>query len=144
MYQIEKALEIALKAHNDQKDRYGRPYILHPLRIMMKMEKDIYKTVAILHDVVEDSDITLNELKDEGFSNNIIEAVACLTKRKGENYFDYIHRVMSNPVAIEVKLADLEDNMDITRIDEIKEKDIERLNRYLKAWKMLKKTINEK
>lgn len=138
MYQIEKALELALKAHTGQKDRYGKPYILHPLRIMMKMETETEMITAILHDVVEDSDITLDDLRKENFPEEIIQAVDNLTKREGEDYFDYIKRAIAAPLSKKVKLGDLEDNMDIRRIDKISEKDIGRLNRYLIAWKMIK------
>lgn len=141
MYQIEKAIEIALKAHTGQKDRYGKPYILHPLRIMNKMETESEMIAAILHDVVEDSDISLDDLKKEGFNNEIINAVDNLTKREGENYFDYISRTINSPLSKKVKLGDLEDNMDLRRLDVISEKDTERFNKYLRAWKMIK---NEK
>ena len=137
MYQIETALEIAIKAHKNQTDRYGKPYILHPLRVMMNVNNDEDKIAAILHDVVEDSDMTCDDLRKEGFSDEIIDAVDCLTKREGEEYFDYINRVLTNSMAIRVKLADLEDNMDLKRIDVITEKDIVRLNKYLKAWRMI-------
>ena len=143
MYQIETALEIAIKAHKNQKDRYGKPYILHPLRVMMNVNGEDEKIAAILHDVVEDSEITLDDLRKSGFNVKIIDAVDCLTKREGEDYFDYIKRVLISPIAIRVKLADLEDNMDLKRIDIITEKDIARLNRYLKAWRILKKMSNK-
>lgn len=137
MYQIEKAIETALKAHENKVDRYGKPYILHPIRVMIKMEDDAEKIVGVLHDVIEDSEITFDDLRKEGFSDEIINAVDCLTKREEEEYFDYIHRVIQNPIAKRVKLADLEDNMDLKRIDVITEKDIARLNKYLKAWKII-------
>jgi (p)ppGpp synthase/HD superfamily hydrolase len=139
MYQLEKAIELALKAHNGQKDRYGKSYILHSLRVMMKMENENEMIAAVLHDVVEDSDLTLTDLKKEGFSNEIIDAIDCLTKREGEDYFNYINRAISTPLSKKVKLADLEDNMDIRRVDVLTEKDMERLIRYLKAWSMIKK-----
>ena len=137
MYQIETALEIAIKAHKNQTDRYGKPYIFHPLRVMMNVDNDEDKVAAILHDVVEDSDITLDDLRKEGFPDEIINAVDCLTKRDGEEYIDYINRVLTSPIAKRVKLADLKDNMDLKRIDVITEKDIVRLNKYLKAWRMI-------
>jgi len=136
---IEKAIEIALNAHVDQKDRYGQPYILHPLRVMMKVDDEKEKVAAILHDVIEDSDYEYQDLCDKGFPPEIIEAVVCLSKQDGEEYIEYIKRAISNPISIKVKLADLEDNMDIRRIDVLQERDIERFNRYLKAWRMIKK-----
>jgi (p)ppGpp synthase/HD superfamily hydrolase len=134
MYLIEKAFGLALKAHLNQKDRYGQPYIFHPVRVMIKMDNEKEKVVAILHDVIEDSEFTYQDLCDSGFSPEIIDAVASISKQDDEEYFDYIKRVMENPIAVKVKLGDLEDNMDIRRIEIISENDIERL----KAYRMIK------
>ena len=95
------------------------------------------KIVAILHDVVEDTKITLGDLKEKRFPDNILNAVDCMTKRKGEEYEAYIERAKSNPLSLKVKIADLEDNMDIRRIERITKKDIERLNKYRKYWEVL-------
>jgi len=138
MLQLEKAIELAFKVHKNQKDRYGKPYIFHPLRVMNKVEGDNEKIVAILHDVMEDSDLIKEDLKMEGFPEEIIEAVDSISKREGEEYSDYINRVMQNKLAVKVKLADLEDNMDVRRIETITEKDAERLNKYMKAYRLLK------
>ncbi len=138
MYQIEKAFQLASKAHKGQIDRYGKAYIFHPLRVMMKMETEKEKIVAILHDVIEDSSYTYKDLRDNGFQEVITDAVASISRENDEDYFEYIKRVMENPIAIRVKLADLEDNMDIRRIEAVTEKDIERLNKYLKAYNMIK------
>ncbi len=137
MEALEKALAIAVAAHKGQKDRYGAPYILHPLRVMARVEDPQVKTVAILHDVVEDTEWTFEQLKREGFSAEILKALDCVTKREGEAYKDFVRRSASNPLARCVKLADLEDNMDVRRLPEITEKDRERLAKYLKAWAAL-------
>ena len=133
MADLERALAIALEAHRGQKDRHGAPYILHPLRVMCRMRTDPQRIVAVLHDVVEDSDWTLDQLRREGFSEEIVHAVDCLTKRPGEPYDETIRRAASHPLARAVKLADLEDNMDLNRINDLTERDLERLRRYKAA-----------
>jgi len=128
---IDKALEIAIKAHAGQVDKAGEPYILHPLRLMSQfIDKDLM-IVSILHDVVEDSDFTLNDLIEEGFAPQIIDALNCLTKLENEDYNSFIKRVMSNPLAIKVKIADIKDNLNITRLSKpLSSSDIERLKKY--------------
>jgi guanosine-3',5'-bis(diphosphate) 3'-pyrophosphohydrolase len=138
MSTLDKAILIATQAHQDQKDRYDKAYILHPIRLMMKMDSEQEQIAAILHDVVEDSEWTFDDLYKEGFSGEIITAVDCLTKRDNEPYMDYIERLKSNTIARKVKLADLEDNMDLRRIDKVSEKDMKRLERYHQAWKLLR------
>jgi (p)ppGpp synthase/HD superfamily hydrolase len=135
---LETAIAIAVGAHHGQKDRNGAPYILHPLRVMARLDTDVGKTVAILHDVVEDTDWTFEQLAKEGFPNEILEPLKCVTKREGENYEDFVKRSASNDLARRVKLADLEDNMDIRRMSTISEKDNERFRKYLRAWRFLK------
>lgn len=139
MATLDRAIQIAAKGHQGQNDKYGAPYILHPIRVMMRVNSEIEKIVAILHDVVEDSDLTLDDLRNEGFSAEIVEAVDALTKRDGEAYDDYINRTTTNKIAIIVKLADLEDNMDLKRIDVVTEKNKESLAIYHKAWLHLSK-----
>jgi (p)ppGpp synthase/HD superfamily hydrolase len=134
---LEKAIAIAVEAHRGQKDRAGAPYILHPLRVMARVQSEPEKIVAILHDVVEDTDWTLERLKQQGFSDDILQAIDCVTKREGEPYDDFVKRSAPNPLARRVKLADLEDNMDIRRLNEVAPKDLERLNKYRKAWEYL-------
>jgi len=135
---LEKAIHIALKAHSGQKDKAGCEYILHPLRVMLQMKTQEEKIIAILHDAVEDSDYTIQALKDEGFGEEILNSVELLTRdKKGEAYEDVIRRIKTNPIATKIKIADLEDNMDIKRIENIKEKDLERLRRYRWAWHFL-------
>lgn len=136
---LEKAILFALKVHSGQKDKAGKEYILHPLRVMLCFENKQQQIVAILHDVLEDSDMTEQDLQKAGFSQQTIEAVVCLTKKEGECYFDYIERVKQNDIAREVKLADLEDNMNLNRIQNVTQKDIQRVEKYKKAKRILQK-----
>jgi len=133
---IDKAIEIAARAHAGQVDKVGAPYILHPLRVMLYLSATDSlntKICAILHDVVEDTDITFDDLRAEGFSDEVIAALDCLTKREGESYDDFINRVITNETASRVKACDLADNMDLTRIPEWEEIDEERQKKYEKA-----------
>ncbi len=142
MSTLDRAIMLAAKAHLGQLDRYGKPYILHPLRIMTKMNHDDEIMVAILHDVVEDTEITLSDLREEGFAEQIVHAVDCISKREDEAYADYIERTIKSQLAVKVKIADLEDNMDIRRMPELGEKDLLRLKKYHRAWLRLKKIEN--
>jgi (p)ppGpp synthase/HD superfamily hydrolase len=108
---LPKALAIAVEAHEGQKRMDGQDYIVHPLRVMGAVEKIDEKIVAVLHDVPEDTDVTLDDLRKAGFKIQIIEAVDAITKRKGEKYQDYLARVMPNELALEVKIADIHDNL---------------------------------
>jgi (p)ppGpp synthase/HD superfamily hydrolase len=134
---IEKAIAIAAEAHRGQRDRSGQPYILHPLRVMGRVQTEAEKVVAVLHDVVEDTDWTLEKLRAAGFPEEMVQAVDNLTKREGEAYEAAVERAARSPLSRAVKLADLEDNMDVRRLGAIGEKDAERLARYLRAWKRL-------
>jgi (p)ppGpp synthase/HD superfamily hydrolase len=134
---LEAAIQIAVQAHAGQKDKNGQPYILHPLRVMARVQTDDEKIVAILHDVVEDTSWTPDQLRKRGFPEHILQALDCVTKRAGEAYEDFVTRSASNPIAIRVKLADLEDNMDLRRLPEITPKDHERLSKYLAAHRRL-------
>lgn len=135
---LQKALEIAMQAHEGQADKSGRPYIEHPLRVMSMGSCDEERIVGILHDVVEDSAWTLSLLRTEGFPDEIIDAVDAVTRRREETYDNFIARVARNKLAVAVKLNDLTDNMDIRRLPYLSEKDVKRLKRYLKAYKRLK------
>jgi (p)ppGpp synthase/HD superfamily hydrolase len=128
------AIALAARAHEAQQDRSGQPYILHPLRILMSLQTDDERTVAALHDVVEDTDWTLDALRREGFAEHIVHAVDCLTKRDGEPYTALIERAASDPIARRVKLADLTDNMNILRLSAFTDDDAERLHKYHAAW----------
>lgn len=132
-----KAIELAKQHHKGQTDKAGKPYIEHPLRVMNQMKSEKEKIVAVLHDIVEDTDISLNDLRNEGFSEEVVSAVECLTKQDGENYDLYIERISFNPLAVKIKLADLEDNRDLTRLPQVTDKDLERLKKYDKALEKL-------
>ena len=134
---LKKAMELAEKAHQGQLDKGGNPYILHPVRVMERCETETEKIIAVLHDVIEDSDYTLEDLKKEGFSEIILEALVCLTHREGEGYMEYIERICQNTLATRVKYADLQDNMDLSRIPDHTEKDFARLDKYKKAKKRI-------
>jgi (p)ppGpp synthase/HD superfamily hydrolase len=101
---LDKAINIAAKAHQGQADKGGNPYILHPLRVMFSRKTEIERICAVLHDVIEDTDITLVDLRNEGFSEEVIAAIDALTKRNGESYDDFIERVIKNKIAARVKL----------------------------------------
>ena len=138
MSTLERAIEIALRAHAGQTDKAGAPYVLHPLRLMLRMSTLPEMIVAVLHDVVEDSTITLGDLRQESFSDEVIDAVSAVTRREGEAYETFVRRAAANPLATRVKLADLEDNMDLLRLKELGERDIQRLKRYHRAWEQLR------
>ena len=134
---LDRAIELAKQHHEGQTDKAGKPYIEHPLRVMNQVESEEEKIVAVLHDIVEDTDISLDELRNEGFSEEVVSAVECLTKQDGENYDSYIERISFNPLAVKIKLADLEDNRDLTRLPEVTDKDLERVEKYDKALEKL-------
>lgn len=133
MATLERAIEIAAKAHAGQMDKAGQPYVLHPLRMMLAVKTPEARIAAVLHDVVEDTAVTLKELEGEGFPAEVLEAVEALTKREGEDYEAFIRRVAPNPIAREVKLADLRDNSDLKRIAEPTERDRDRIRKYQRA-----------
>lgn len=134
---LQKAIHIATAAHKDQLDRYNAPYIMHVMRVMMRGKNEQEKICGVLHDVVEDTEWTFESLQKEGFPEEIISAVHCLTKGEEEPYDDYIARVKTNKLAIAVKINDLEDNMDVRRMKKMEDKDVARFNKYLKAYKEL-------
>ena len=127
---LEKAIEISTKAHKGQKDKAGKDYINHPMTVAAMVNEDNEKIVAYLHDVVEDTNVTLADLKEVGFDNDVIEAIDAITKRDGENYDDYIYRVSNNKIAKQVKIADMTHNSDISRFDNPSQKDIEWCKKY--------------
>ena len=131
---INKAIKIATKAHKDQVDKAGAPCIDHPLRVMSKMETEEEMIVAVLHDVLEDTDVTVNDLRQEGFSEEVITALESVTKTDPEeSYSQFIKRAASNSIGIKVKRIDLEDNMDLSRISKVTERDIKRVEKYKEA-----------
>ncbi|MGV8962280.1 MAG: phosphohydrolase [Candidatus Saccharimonadaceae bacterium] len=132
--QLSHAMYIAIKAHNDQTDRSGQPYIGHPFRVMEAGQTLEEKIVGVLHDLIEDTHIILADLFTEGFSNDIIDAVHVLSKIENENYNHYIQRVKKNNLAVRVKLNDLTDNMDLKRLKKITDEDVDRMRKYLDAY----------
>jgi len=136
---IEKSLEIALEAYSGKTDKAGETYILHPLRLMSKMETEEEMSVALLHDVVEDSDLTADDLLNRGIPSIVVNAVLSLTKRHGENYESFIERVLENKLAAKIKKVDIEDNINVLRLNSVTNKDLERVAKYHKAWHRINK-----
>ena len=134
---IETSLGIAVKAYRGKVDKAGKEYILHPLRVMSKMTTDYEQATAILHDVIDDSDFTKEDLSKAGIPPEVVEAVVCISKKKGESYEDYIKRVAQNKIARKVKIADIEDNIDVLRLDTIIDEDLKRIKKYHTAHKYL-------
>jgi len=141
MADLEEAIRIAVEAHRGQKDRAGAPYVLHPLRTMLRVRTDAERMAAVLHDVVEDTAWTLDDLQARGFPAEVLDAVDALTRRPGEDYDASVERAAAHPVARRVKRADLEDNLDLRRLDAVTADDVERLGRYLRAWRRLSADI---
>jgi (p)ppGpp synthase/HD superfamily hydrolase len=137
MKTIEDAIAIAAQVHKGQTDKAGAVYIMHPLRLMMKMETEAEMITAVLHDVVEDSDWTIEKLRDEGFSDEVLAAVESVTNREGESYDEFVKRASENSIGRRVKIADLEDNMNTFRLAELRPKDLDRLAKYHKSWRQL-------
>ena len=133
---INKAINIMYNAHKEQYDKGNYPYVFHPYHIAEQMNTEDEIIVALLHDVVEDTNITIDDLSKEGFDSNIIEALKLLTK-KTNNYEEYISRISTNPLAKKIKLADLNHNLDITRIPNPQERDYKRIEQYKKAIEIL-------
>jgi (p)ppGpp synthase/HD superfamily hydrolase len=134
---LNKAIKIASDAHEGQTDKAGKPYILHPLRLLLKFTNIDEMIVAVLHDVVEDSELTLEDLKINGFEDSVVNAVDCLTKRSGEEYSEFIKRVLLNELARKIKIEDIKDNLDLSRLSKIETNDLERISKYHNALKVL-------
>ena len=128
-----KAMKFCFKAHKDQVDKSGMPYVFHPFHVAEQMTDEATTIVALLHDVVEDTDYTLEDIAAEGFGKEILEAVALMTHEDGVPYLDYVAKLKDNPIARTVKLADLAHNSDLSRIGEIDEETKQRLEKYKKA-----------
>jgi len=137
MANLERAIAIAVEAHQGQTDKAGAPYILHPLRVMLSLATTEERIAGVLHDVVEDSNWTFEALEQEGFSTSIIEALKAVTKLEGEEYADFVLRASRNAIGAKVKLADLTDNSDMSRIPQPTEKDFKRLEKYQRAIRVL-------
>ncbi len=137
---IYKAMLIAMRAHDGQKDKAGMDYINHPLYLALQMSTEDETIVALLHDVIEDSNYTIDDLRAAGFNNKIIEALSLLThdtKLNYSDYMDYIKGISNNSIATKVKIADLKHNVDISRLEVITDKDIKRTEKYKNAITML-------
>lgn len=130
MATLERAIEIAAKAHAGQTDKAGEAYILHPLRVMLSLTTENERIAGVLHDVLEDTDVTLEQLESEGFANEVLVALVALTKEKGESRMQAAARAKKDPIARAVKLADNKDNSNISRIKSPTEKDFARLEEY--------------
>jgi|GEM_PF-251850 len=134
---IDLSLWIATTAHKGQVDKAGRPYILHPIRLMMQMDTDVERSAALLHDVIEDTAFSRKDLESMGIPDEVLEALELLTKPQGKSYMEFVSRVKSNPVARKVKIADITDNMNINRLENVTDTDLQRVKKYHKALKQL-------
>lgn len=134
---LELALLIATKAHFGQEDRSGQPYIFHPLRVMENCMSLEAKIAALLQDVVEDTALTFDDLKQQGIPSIIVETLTLLTHDENTDYMDYIRNLSHHPIAREVKKADLRDNINIFRLNQLTENDFKRLRKYHEAWLIL-------
>jgi (p)ppGpp synthase/HD superfamily hydrolase len=143
------SLHIALRAYASKTDKAGREYILHPLRVMAKMATDLEmpssfhfedapRSAALLHDVIEESDITAQELLAACLPAEVVEAVQRLTRNENEEYQDFVARAKKNKLAAKVKIADIEDNIDVLRLRSLDEPDLARIKKYPSAWRFLK------
>ena len=132
-----KALLISFNAHKEQIDKSGMPYVYHPYEVATEMDDEYSTCVALLHDVVEDTEITLEDLKNEGFPREVIEAIAMMTHDDKVPYMDYIEEIKRNSIARKVKLADLHHNSNIGRLDKLDEKALKRIEKYHKAIEIL-------
>lgn len=137
MNTLDVAIALACSVHAGQVDKSGKPYILHPLRLMLSFDDVDAQVVSVLHDVVEDSDTSLEDLRAVGVSERAIEAIDCLSKRPGEQYDDFIARIRPNELARKVKIADIRDNLDLTRLPVVTEKDLQRAAKYHRALAVL-------
>ncbi len=132
-----KAMKISFEAHKDQVDKCGIPYVYHPFHVAEQMTDEITTCVALLHDVIEDTDTTIVDIRKNGFPDEVLEALDLLTHKDNEPYFDYVNRIKDNPIAKAVKLADLAHNMDLSRFDNPGAKDYERMRKYERAVMLL-------
>ena len=131
------ALKISFDAHKNQVDKSGMPYVYHPFHLAEQMDDEYTTCVALLHDVVEDTDITLDDLKKEGFPKEVTDAIVLMTHDDDVPYLGYVAKIKRNPLATSVKLADLKHNSDLTRLDEVDSKALERVEKYRKAIQIL-------
>ncbi|MBE6731676.1 MAG: GTP pyrophosphokinase [Ruminococcaceae bacterium] len=135
--ETKKALKLCFEAHKDQLDKSSLPYVFHPFHLAEQMESEECTVVALLHDVVEDTNLTIEDLKAMGFSNEVTDAITLMTHEEGVEYMDYVKEIKNNEIARKVKLADLKHNSDLTRFDKVDEKALKRREKYLKAMALL-------
>ena len=128
-----KAIKLMFEKHKDQYDKSGLPYVFHPFHVAEQMEDEDATIVALLHDIVEDTDTTFEDLKEMGFSDTVIDALRLMTHDKNVDYFDYVEKIGKNPIARKAKIKDLEHNMDTTRLDIVDETAKKRLVKYKKC-----------
>ena len=128
-----KALKLCFKAHKDQVDKIGMPYVFHPFHLAEQMDDEISTVCALLHDVVEDSDVSFKDLWDMGFPLQVVDVLKLLTHDKSVLYMDYVAKIATNPIAKKVKIADLKHNSDLSRLDVVDKKAQERCEKYKKA-----------
>lgn len=136
-----RALDISFNAHKNKTDKSGAPYVYHPFHVAEQMKTEDEVIVALLHDVVEDTDMTFEDLRAEGFSEEVLSALKLLTHDKSEPYMDYVARIKGNPLATAVKLADLRHNSDLTRLNVVDDKALARVKKYAEAIKLLEKEV---
>lgn len=134
-----KAIKLMFEKHKDQVDKSGMPYVFHPFHLAEQMDDEETTITALLHDIVEDTNTTFEDLRKLGFSDNVINALKLMTHDKKVDYFEYVKNISKNPIARKVKIKDLEHNMDTSRLDEVTDKDIERVKKYKKCYKYLLK-----
>lgn len=134
---VNKALNIMFEAHKDQRDKSGVPYVFHPFHLAEQMTSEDSTIAALLHDTIGDTDITEEYLRSQGFKPEIIDAIILLTRKNNEDYFEYIKRIKDNPIAKEVKIADLRHNSDLGRLNFIRDEDFRRNEKYWTALEML-------
>lgn len=132
-----KALSLCFEAHKDQVDKSGLPYVFHPFHLAMEMTDELSTVVALLHDVIEDTDYTLQDLEKMGFPPAVLEAISLMTHREGVPYMEYVATIKTNPLARIVKMADLRHNSNIARVDNPTEKDYARVEKYRRAMALL-------
>ncbi len=128
-----KAMQLCFDSHKEQVDKSGMPYIFHPLILAEQMDTEETTIVALLHDVVEDTHITLEDLRSMGFGETVLEAINLMTHEKGVPYMEYVAAIKKNPIARQVKIADLRHNSTLSRLDSVGQKDLERVAKYNKA-----------
>ncbi len=133
-----KALKLCFEAHKDQLDKSGLPYVFHPFHLAEQMTDEETTVVALLHDVIEDTHYTLEDLRQMGFSQPVLTAIALMTHDDRVPYMEYVSQIKSNPIARAVKQADLKHNSDLSRLDTVDEKALERVEKYQKALELLK------